>query len=303
VSRKTIDVLLFATLAAFWGGSFVAIKFAVLVFPPLFSAMLRVGLALAVLTAYFHYEGRDLRVPAATRRRMWLAGLFAQGLPFALLFWGEKKISPGLAGIINGTVPLWTFVFGLIAGTGESFTVRKTAGLMLGFLGIGIICSPLLSFSGTRGEILGTAAVFGMAFSYAVGTLLTRSLLSGGAKADFRANIVHQLGASTAFLLVASFAVESWPSPGVVLGSTAALVSIAYLGVLSTAAAFLIYFHLIREWGAVRASAVTYVAPIIAVFWDYVFFRNVPDRAEVFGVLAVLSGVVLLHSSAPKKIN
>jgi drug/metabolite transporter (DMT)-like permease len=51
----------------------------------------------------------------------------------------------------------------------------------------------------------------------------------------------------------------------------------------------------------VRASAVTYVAPIIAVFWDYVFFRNVPDRFEVIGVLAVLSGVVLLHApSAPK---
>jgi len=267
----------------------------------LFSAMLRVGLALAVLAAYFRFEGRDLQVPPSTRRRMWLAGLFAQGIPFALLFWGEKKISPGLAGIINGTVPLWTFVFGLAAGTGESFTARKTAGLVLGFLGIGIICSPLLSFGGTRGEVLGTAAVFGMAFAYAVGTLLTKSLLSGGAKADFRANIVHQLTASAVFLFAASFALERWPAPGVVLGSSTALISIAYLGVLSTAAAFLIYFHLIREWGAVRASAVTYVAPIIAVFWDYVFFRTVPDRAEIFGVLAVLSGVVLLHGSPPKK--
>jgi drug/metabolite transporter (DMT)-like permease len=81
-----------------------------------------------------------------------------------------------------------------------------------------------------------------------------------------------------------------------VLASPAAVISIVYLGVFSTALAFLIYFHLIREWGAVRASAVTYMAPIIAVFWDYVFFRNVPDRFEIVGVLAVLSGVVLLHA-------
>ena len=82
------------------------------------------------------------------------------------------------------------------------------------------------------------------------------------------------------------------------LASPAAAISLVYLGVFSTAIAFLIYFHLIREWGAVRASAVTYVAPIIAVFWDYVFFRNIPNRFEILGVLAVLSGVVLLHAPA-----
>ena len=302
ISRKTIDVILFGLLAAFWGGSFVAIKFAVLVFPSTFSAMLRVAVALAVLAGLFLFQKRDLRVPFPVLRRMWLAGLFAQGLPFGLLFWGEKRVSPGLAGIINGTVPIFAFVFGLLLRNGEAFTRRKTAGLLLGFGGIAIICSPLLTFSGSRGELAGTAAVFLMAICYAIGSLMTRSLLSGGAKADFRANAFHQNCASLAFLFVVSLFAEPWPSAGVVLASPAAVVSILYLGVISTALAFLIYFHLIREWGAVRASAVTYVAPIIAVFWDYVFFRNVPDRFEIAGVALVLSGVVLLHSpAAPKR--
>ncbi|MFI5350998.1 MAG: DMT family transporter [Elusimicrobiota bacterium] len=301
MSRKTLDIVLFVLLAAFWGGSFVAIKFAVQVFPSTFSAMLRVGLALAVLFALFRYQRKELSVSSSTRRKMWLAGLFAQGLPFALLFWGEKRISPGLAGIINGTVPIWTFVFGLLFGSGEAFTARKTGGLVLGFAGIAIICSPLLTFGGTRGEIAGTAAVFLMAICYGIGTLLTRSLLSGAAKVDFRANVFHQNCASLAFLFVLSLFADPWPSARAVFSSPAAVTSIIYLGVFSTALAFLIYFHLIREWGAVRASAVTYVAPIIAVFWDYVFFRNVPDRFEIAGVLLVLSGVVLLHSpTAPK---
>jgi drug/metabolite transporter (DMT)-like permease len=301
VSRKTVDILLFALLATLWGGSFVAIKFAVLVFPSTFSAMMRVGLALAVLSALFLYQRRNLRVGLPTLRRMWLAGLFAQGLPFALLFWGEKRVSPGLAGIINGTVPLFAFVFGLLLRNGEAFTKRRTAGLLLGFGGIAIICSPLLTFGGSRGELAGTAAVFLMAVCYAIGSLMTRSLLSGPAKADFRANAFHQNCASLAFLFVLSLFAEPWPSAHAVLAAPAAVVSILYLGIFSTALAFLIYFHLIREWGAVRASAVTYVAPIIAVFWDYVFFRNVPDRFEIVGVLLVLSGVVLLHSPAATK--
>lgn len=298
---KTKDALLFALLAAFWGGSFVAIKFAVAVFPPGFSAMLRVGVALACLAALFKKEGRDLNVDAATRRRMWAAGVFAQGLPFALLFWGERRISPGLAGIINGTVPLWTFVLGALIGTERSFTPRRLGGLALGFAGIAVICAPVLSFGGTRAEILGTAAVFGMAISYGVGTLLTRALLSGEKKADFRANAYHQHCASFVFLIAASAAMESWPSLHAVASAPVALAAILYLGVCSTAAAFLIYFHLIREWGAVRASAVTYVVPIIAVFWDFVFFGNKPSAWEALGVAAVLSGVVLLNAPTPAK--
>jgi drug/metabolite transporter (DMT)-like permease len=298
MSRKTIDIVLFALLAAFWGASFVAIKFAVQVFPSTFSAMLRVALALVVLFALFRRQKADLNVSLPTRRKMWLAGLFSQGLPFALLFWGEKRISPGLAGIINGTVPIWTFVFGLLVGNGDVFTKRKTAGLLLGFAGIALICSPMLSFGGTRGELAGTAAVFLMALCYGVGALLTRSLLSGAAKVDFRANAYHQNCASVVFLVAASFFAEPWPSFHAVFAAPAAVISIVYLGVFSTALAFLIYFHLIREWGAVRASAVTYVVPIVAVFWDYVFFRDVPGPFEIVGVAAVLSGVVLLHAPA-----
>ncbi len=299
MSAQSRDATLFALLAAIWGGSFVAIKFVVGVVPPVFGAFLRVALALAVLAAVFKYENKDLRVPRALKRRMWLAGLFAQGLPFCFLFWGERLISPGLAGIINGTVPLWTFCLGWALGTGEALTPRKLTGLLMGFVGIVVVCSPLLSFSGTRAEAAGTTAVFLMAVCYGVGSLLTRSLLSGHAKVDFRANAFHQTCAAAVFLLVVSGATETWPAPGVLLGAPAVVGSILYLGVVSTALAFLIYFHLIREWGAVRASAVTYVAPIVAVFWDYVFFRNVPKPAEGLGVLAILAGVALLHATTP----
>jgi drug/metabolite transporter (DMT)-like permease len=296
--RRSVDGILFGLLAAFWGGSFVAIKFAVLAFPSTFSAMLRVAVALLVLAGLFLFQRRDLRVPFPVLRRMWLAGVFAQALPFGLLFWGEKRISPGLAGIINGTVPIFTFVIGLLLRNGESFTKRKTAGLLVGFAGIAVICSPLLTFGGSRGELAGTAAVFLMSVCYAIGSLMTRSILSGSAKADFRANAFHQNCASVAFLFVVSLFAEPWPAAAKVLSAPIAVAAVLYLGVVSTAIAFLVYFHLIREWGAVRASAVTYVAPIFAVLWDYVFFRNSPDASEIAGVALVLSGVLLLHSPA-----
>lgn len=296
---KRRDYLLFFLLAAMWGGSFVAIKFVVLAFPPVFGAMLRVGVALAVLAGLFVYQRKDLRVPSALRRRMWLAGVFAQGLPFCLLFWGEKKISPGLAGIINGTVPIWAFLLGRFTPHPEALSARKLLGLALGLTGIAVIFYPLIAFSGAPGEALGAAAVVLMAVSYGVGTLMSRSVLTG-AKADLRANVFHQHCASLALLVAVSAISEPWPSASVMAASPAALTSVLYLGVFSTAAAFLIYFHLIREWGAVRASAVTHVAPVVALFWDFVFFRNVPGPSVWLGVGAILSGVVLLHEPPAK---
>ena len=142
-----------------------------------------------------------------------------------------------------------------------------------------------------------------MAISYGVGSLLSRALLSGNVKADFRANVYHQHCASLIFLVIASAMLETWPWPVSVFSSAAALVSVLYLGLFSTALAFLIYYHLIREWGAVRASAVTYVAPIIALFWDFVFFRNVPRPVELLGVVAILSGVILLHSTGKDRVS
>jgi drug/metabolite transporter (DMT)-like permease len=81
----------------------------------------------------------------------------------------------------------------------------------------------------------------------------------------------------------------------VFIHATSALLASVYLGVVSTAIAFLMYYHLIREWGVVRASSVTYIAPIIALFWDFVFFRNEPGLFEGIGITAILCGVVLIQ--------
>jgi drug/metabolite transporter (DMT)-like permease len=298
VATPAVDGALFLLLAAMWGGSFVAIKYAVAAYPPVFSALLRVAIALAALWAIFAVQGRALAAPAPLRRRMWAAGFFAMGLPFALLFWGETRISPGLAGILNGTVPLWTFVFGLALGE-ESFTRRRALGLALGFLGIAVICLPVVRFGGTSGELAGVAAVTAMAISYGIGTRLTKRILSAEG-VDFRVNAFHQHIGGLATLIVASAYLERWPPVAAVVASPAALGASLYMGVFSTALAFLIYYRLIRDWGAVRASAVTYIAPIFALFWDFVFFRNLPRPAELIGVAIVLSGVAILNAPARK---
>jgi drug/metabolite transporter (DMT)-like permease len=289
---------LFAILGLFWGGSFVAIKLVVEVLPPLLAATLRVGIALVALTAIYRGFGKSRFIPRQQRAQVWLAALFSQTIPFAFLFWAETRVSPGMAGIVNGTLPLWTSFIGYIfLRKLEHFNARAVAGLALGFLGIGIVYFPTLSSAPTASELLPLGALLGMVISYAIGGLMNRRLLHGGV--DLYASTYHQLCASFLFLgLLCALSGQLQYA-----GSTfkiSALLGVVYLGICSTALAWMIYYFLIKEWGAVRASSVTYLMPPAALFLDYLFFGRIPTDYSVFGSVFILAGVFLIHSKAEK---
>ena len=294
-SVSVLNPSLFALLALFWGGSFIAIKFVVAELPPFTGAALRVLVGLAGLFAILRAMGKTTTVPWDRRRRLWLTGLFSQGFPFALLFWGERHISAGLAGLINGTVPLWTFLLGVAAGSEPAArSPRAWGGVGLGLVGTLLIFGPLLTFSGGRGETLGAAACLGMALCYAVGSLLARRLLVGEGAVDVYAGALHQQVAATAFLGALAFLLEG--SPAALTPSPAAAGAVLYLGLCSTAVAFLIFFRLIRDWGSLKASVVTYVMPVVTLALDRLFFGRWPRPSEAAGAAVVLAGVLLLHS-------
>lgn len=290
-----VNPILFGVLALFWGGSFIAIKFVVHELPPFTGAAMRVLVGLAALFAILRSMGKTTVVSWDRRRRLWLTGLFSQGFPFALLFWGERHISAGLAGLINGTVPLWTFLLGVAVGSEPAArSPRAWAGVGLGLCGTLLIFGPLLRFAGGRAETLGAAACLGMALCYAVGSLLARSLLVGDGAVDVYAGALHQQVAATAFLGALAFALEG--SPAALTPSPAASGAVLYLGLCSTAVAFLIFFRLIRDWGSLKASAVTYVMPVVTLALDRLFFGRWPRPTEAAGAAIVLVGVLVLHS-------
>jgi drug/metabolite transporter (DMT)-like permease len=295
MAYKNINYLWFFLLAAFWGGSFVAIKEAVSTVPPFFAAMLRVGFALFFLSIIFFFLKKNVSVPFSFRWRIWIMGLFSQGFPFFFLFWGEQYISSGLAGILNGTVPIFTLLFSLIFYKTSNFSPFKYLGLSAGLLGICIIFLPLLSFNNTPRYFLGTLSVLLMAVSYSIANLLNQQMLSGQIKLDFYANIYHQLWASVVFLALASLCFENWPSVALLFHAPLLWVACVYMGLFSTTLAWIIYYHLIREWDAVRASAVLYVVPIMAVLWDFIFFHHHPQWTEGVGVITILLGVILIQ--------
>jgi drug/metabolite transporter (DMT)-like permease len=291
---------LFLLLALLWSFSFLGIKVSVNSFPPVFSAMLRVGVSFIVITLFFMYKKKKdpskqiFFLPITTTWRLWATGLFTQSLPFAFLFYGEKFIAPALASIINSTVSIWALILGAIMFRDSSqLTPAKVIGLITGLIGIIFIFLPYVGHD-KYSTLKGIFSVFMMAILYAVGGLMTQHLVFAKMKVCFESNLWHQHLASFVSLVMMSFLMEPIASIHVVF-NIHVVFAILYLGIFATALAWIIYFYLLREWGTVRAASVMYIVPMLAILWDFVFMHLIPSWNEWAGVIAILSGVTLIQ--------
>jgi drug/metabolite transporter (DMT)-like permease len=57
----------------------------------------------------------------------------------------------------------------------------------------------------------------------------------------------------------------------------------------------MIYFYLLKEWGAVRTTSVMYIVPMLAILWDLLFLHLIPSTNELMGILTILVGVALIQ--------
>lgn len=294
--QKYLNYLLFILLGSLWGGSFIGIKIVVEAFPPFFGAMLRVAVGLLPLLI-LRLAKKPAKLPFSILMKFWIISLFAIGFPFMFLFWGEQLISPGLAGILNGTVPLWVFIISLVVlHHSHLWQLKNIIGLFLGLLGVIIIFWPMLQLDNSATYIFGGCLILGMAISYAIGALLMQNLLAKEKeKIDLFTNLYQQHWGAVVFLLTISLACETWPTATNFFVAKDALLASLYLGLFSTALGWLIYYYLIREWGAVQTSTVTYLAPIMALFWDFLFFQHQPKWNEFLGITTILLGVITIR--------
>ena len=179
---------------------------------------------------------------------------FSIALPFFLIAEGERYVTSSLAALLIAADPLFIVVLALRFDASERASPWRLLGLCIGFVGVAALVG--LSLTGDPLEALGAAMVLGAALCYAVGALLVKRLAG---IAPIGASAVTMTIASLVLLPFAAFSVpQTLPSPPV-------LASVIALGLVCTALAYVIYYSLIQEAGATRASLITYVNPAVAV--------------------------------------
>ncbi len=280
-------------LALIWGASFLFIKIAVEEVSPATVVLGRLAFSVATLLVILAVRPKL----GAGWRRYWRLGL-AIGivnnvLPFLLISWGETTVASGVASILNATTPLFTVLLAHFwAGPGgEALSWRRGAGVLVGFLGVGVLVGPEAFQIGGGGvsRTLGELAVVIAAAAYGVGALMSKRYTGS-------AQLVGPFTMQSAALVVMLPVALLW-SPPARLPSLAALGSMAELGILGTALAYLLYFRLINTVGPARTTLVTYLVPCTALIWGAVFLGEQVSWNALAGLLLVLLGTLLTNGT------
>ena len=285
MNRSTLPRLLL--LALIWGSSFLLIKFAVEGLSPTQVVLGRLVAGAVVLLLILALRGQRLPSERAIWGHVALLSVVANIIPFFLFAWGELRITSGMAGILNGTTPLFTLGFAVAALPEERLSRPRFLGFLMGFVGVVVVVGPWNSGNGVNalsGQLacLGAAACYGVAFVY------TRRFVS---QRGYPPLVVSAAQLLTASVLLGVFAPLVATAP---MELTPLVVfSVLTLGAVGTGLAYLLFYRLITDAGATTASMVTYLIPIVAVALG-VLVQGDPVTWNLFvGAAVVIAGAAM----------
>ncbi len=274
-------------LSALWGASFLFLRIASPVLTPLPAAGLRVSLALITLVLIM----RLLRQawPWAHWRELLLLGALTVAVPFLLYAWAAMRLPAGYSALINTTAVL----FGTLASAWfkeDTLTPRKLVGCAVGFVGVALIVQlgPVRLDGPTIAAIV--ACVLASA-CYGSSTPLMKRATTRMEPLAIAAGI-H----AAAWVLVLPGAAWAWPQAQF---TTAALLSVAVLGIVTSGVAYWIHLRIIRHVSPVAAISPAFMIPVFGVTWGHLFLGEELSSGIFVGGALVLVATALVTGFNP----
>ncbi|MBU0690941.1 DMT family transporter [bacterium] len=277
-----------------WGTSFLWIKIALRELDPLTLVMWRVlfgvitvGITILLARKRIIWKGRQFWIPA-------LLGITGTAIPISMISWAELRIDSGIAGILNGTMPIWTILIAHFAIQDDRLTLSKISGILIGFAGMYLLLNPDV---GVARDVVGQLAVVAAAMLYAASTVMTKRYLRG----------VHSQQITLPSLLsaLALMLVLTISSTGKITIPHKPMTWIAcgWMGIVGMGLAQQVWFWLIGHWSASRLSMVTYVFPVAALTLGVIFLGERVSWELIVGGGMIIGGIILVNRSAATRIT
>ncbi|MEU4423618.1 DMT family transporter [Actinoplanes sp. NPDC024001] len=279
----------YLALAAIWGTSFLFIKVGVRELHPLWLTFGRVAAGALILLAVLAVTRDRLPRDARLWGHLMVVALLGVVLPFTLFGFGEQRVSSVLAGIWNAATPLVALPLAVLAFRTERMTVRKAAGIGIGFAGVLVVLGVWRGLGGS--QFTGQLMCFGAAMCYAVAIPYQKKFIAGRAGSGVSMAAAQLLAALAQLVVVAPLLAGAPPDPAGL--STDVLLCVLALGALGTGVAFVLNFQVIRLAGVSTSTSVTYLMPVVATLVGVTILHEHLHWNQPVGAVIVLVGVAV----------
>lgn len=271
----------FAAVVLIGGTNFVAVRFSNRELPPFWGAAVRFTAAAAVLLALALIQ----RLPLPRGRALTGAlayGLLGFGGAYAFGYWGLQRVPAGLAAVVMASAPLFTFGLARLHGQ-EEFRWRPLVGGLVALAGITFVFSRSVS---TDVPLTSLLAIVATAICFAEASVVVKQFPKS------HPITTNALGMLTGAIVlgVLSFGFGE-PHPAPVLPAT--WVALAYLVLLGSTTAFVLFLFLLKHWSATAVAYQFVLFPLVAVTVSALLEGTVVSPSFVLGGLVVLAGVYM----------
>jgi len=266
--------LLFAAMGVIWGIPYLLIKIAVAEIEPATLVFARTAIGTLLLLP-IALARSNVRALLPHWRLLVVYTAVEVIAPWFLLSHAETRLSSSLAGLLIAGVPLVGAVLALVTAHDDRPDAMRFVGLALGFIGVGLV----VGFNVAADDLFAVAEVGFVVLGYAIGAMLIARMRDVPAMAVIAGSL------AIAALTYLPFGIAQRPTA---LPSAQALASVAILGVVCTALAFIVFFALVREVGPNRATVITYVNPAVAVVLGVVLLHE-PFTASIAAGFALIA--------------
>ena len=284
----------FAAIYLFWGGTFLAIRYAVADVPPLLTIAVRCTGGAALLYTWLLWRG-GLERPT---QKQWLTSAVAGAFLFVgchgVLAWAEQRVSSGQAALYMTAIPLWLV---LLTSVRERRVPSRMVigGLVLGTLGVALLARGNGIWAGTVTDRL---ALIGSGLAWAIGSVIARD---GARPASAAQSTAMQLAAGAAVVLALSLASGELAGWSLQQVTQRGVLSLAFLVVAGTVLGFGAYTWLLRVTTPAAVGTYAFVNPVVALALAWAVGDEPFSALTVVAGLTVLGAVVLIWSGSARR--
>lgn len=284
------SIVAWIALGIIWGSNFIFMKWATNYISPEQVVLARVALGFGPVFIYATVMGQLKLIHLKYAGHFVVMACLAAAVYYYGFARGTSLLPSGIAGALSGAIPMFSVIAAALFLRDERLSKTITLGLSVGFIGILMIARPFesgLDGASMEGVLFMTLGSFslGVSFVYAKKYVVPLNLPTA-------ALTTYQLGFATIILAlvtdsggISSIAESGAALAGLVLG----------LGLAGTGLAYIIYYYIVGEMGAIAASSVTYVPPIVALAIGAVIAGEQIGVSEYFATALILVGVALLN--------
>lgn len=271
-------------LSAIWGSAFIATEMAVKELPPLIIAFGRIFLASVFLYSIVYIKKLSFPRDLKTWVFLIIIGILNNSMPFYLITWGQQYIDSSTASIMLAVGPFIALVLSHYITHDENFTLLKLVGVILGFLGVFVLLGDDV-LNQRHDEFYGELAMLLSIFGYVSAGLLLRKM------SHIPILVCSTSMFITAWIFLLPF-IMYLPLQDLNI-TISTIFPILYLAIVPTAIASLIRIKLVQKVGVQFMSQVSYLIPIFAIIWSWVFFDTLPKQTAWIALLLILLGLFI----------